>query len=148
DTYYREDSFIQHLVRDHKMPEPLVRRKARGWRSIGMGTSVPETCILCGNIYASLKKLLDHIVKHLEQLAIPILALVYPQPNERSPYTATTRVFKPTSSDDYLVRMAPKGLLYVCPSPSCEKAYKLLGDYENHIRERHQELPPHDPHQS
>ncbi|PYI06231.1 C2H2 finger domain protein [Aspergillus sclerotiicarbonarius CBS 121057] len=112
-TCYRKDNFVQHLVREHKMPEPKVKKaKSQGSASKTKGDPVSpdlqeennrereieqlwdlvercrhdtlkgpkdEPCRFCGNVCSSWKKLTVHLAKHMEQIAMPVLALV----NER-----------------------------------------------------------------
>ena len=109
-TCYRKDNFVQHLVREHKVPEPKVRNGRNGgsrspatpleplqvWTSLGFSeegiddvwalvdrchkdaTKQPkdEPCKFCGNICSSWKKLTVHLAKHMEQISMPVLALV------------------------------------------------------------------------
>ncbi|EAW15109.1 putative C2H2 finger domain protein [Aspergillus clavatus NRRL 1] len=101
-TCYRKDNFVQHLVREHKMPEPKTKKaksKSGGARSqqnaLVSGTGeeslwdlvdkchhdttkgpMEEPCRFCGNVCSSWKKLTVHLAKHMEQIAMPILALV------------------------------------------------------------------------
>ncbi|KAF7594264.1 hypothetical protein BBP40_009816 [Aspergillus hancockii] len=111
-TCYRKDNFVQHLVREHKMPEPKVKKsKAKGSAKHQGSLDSPEMlaeiqrereveqlwdlvercrydnpkgpkdepCRFCGNVCTSWKKLTVHLAKHMEQIAMPVLALV----NER-----------------------------------------------------------------
>jgi hypothetical protein len=111
-TCFRKDNFVQHLVREHKMPEPKVKKtKAKGTAKHQGGLDSPEilaemqreheveqlwdlvercrhdnpkgpkdeACRFCGNVCTSWKKLTVHLAKHMEQIAMPVLALV----NER-----------------------------------------------------------------
>ncbi|KAE8144654.1 hypothetical protein BDV25DRAFT_166306 [Aspergillus avenaceus] len=110
-TCFRKDNFVQHLVREHKMPEPKVKKSKAKGSSKHQDTITPEIleemqrerdieqlwdlvercrhdnpkgpkeepCRFCGNICSSWKKLTVHLAKHMEQIAMPVLALV----NER-----------------------------------------------------------------
>ncbi|GMG34055.1 unnamed protein product [Aspergillus oryzae var. brunneus] len=111
-TCFRKDNFVQHLVREHKMPEPKVKKtKAKGLSKHPVDPNSPEVlaeiqrereieqlwnlveqcrhdnpkgpkdepCRFCGNVCSSWKKLTVHLAKHMEQIAMPVLALV----NER-----------------------------------------------------------------
>ncbi|GAB1198202.1 hypothetical protein APSETT444_007511 [Aspergillus pseudonomiae] len=102
-----------HLVREHKMPEPKVKKtKAKGLSKHPVDPNSPEMlaeiqrereieqlwnlveqcrhdnpkgpkdepCRFCGNVCSSWKKLTVHLAKHMEQIAMPVLALV----NERN----------------------------------------------------------------
>ncbi|GFF51145.1 hypothetical protein IFM61606_06748 [Aspergillus udagawae] len=109
-TCYRKDNFVQHLVREHKMPEPKIKKtKTKGvgassrqdpvaseaqeessrereveqlWELVDQchhDTSKgprEEPCRFCGNVCSSWKKLTVHLAKHMEQIAMPVLALV------------------------------------------------------------------------
>lgn len=90
-TCYRRDNFLQHLVREHKFPEPKVRTKAALKRA---GTADPiwqkveqchadtnlkpqdEPCRFCGKTFPTWKKLTVHLAKHMEQISLPVLRLV------------------------------------------------------------------------
>ena len=86
---FRKDNFVQHLVREHKLPEP----KTRGHENRSGAAESPddhiwklvdscrhetskspkdETCKFCGNVCNSWKKLTVHVAKHMENIAIPI----------------------------------------------------------------------------
>lgn len=95
-TCYRKDNFVQHLVREHKMPEPKAKKgtsKNKGesqrdreiaqlWELVENcrheTTKNPrdEPCRFCGNVCSSWKKLTVHLAKHMEQIALPVLGLV------------------------------------------------------------------------
>lgn len=90
-TCYRRDNFLQHLVREHKFPEPVLKTKAALKRAGGADptwqrverchaetTSRPqhEPCRFCGKVFPSWKKLTVHLAKHMEQLSLPVLRLV------------------------------------------------------------------------
>lgn len=105
---FRKDNFVQHLVREHKKPEPRVKKaksKDTGtgvldianaeeweedqgqevkqlWAQVdechGESAKQPqeESCVFCGNVCNSWKKLTVHLAKHMEQIAMPVLKLV------------------------------------------------------------------------
>ncbi|KAF2459912.1 hypothetical protein BDY21DRAFT_280864, partial [Lineolata rhizophorae] len=97
---FRKDNFVQHLVREHKVPEPRARtgrasNKAgdnQNWggqdhseqvwdlvdacRNDTIKQPKDEPCRFCGNICNSWKKLTVHLAKHMEQISMPILPLV------------------------------------------------------------------------
>jgi hypothetical protein len=112
-TCYRRDNFVQHLVREHKVPEPKVRTgRNAGTRSPATATdgerlqhgftfpngeesveeyvaalveqcrhdsskqAQEEPCRFCGNICTTWKKLTVHLAKHMEQISMPVIALV------------------------------------------------------------------------
>ena len=93
---YRKDNFVQHLVREHKKPEP--KTKPRGsmnkpeniaareteevWRLVETchfetdKKPRDEPCRFCGNICSSWKRLTVHLARHMEQVSLPVLRLV------------------------------------------------------------------------
>lgn len=115
-TCYRKDNFVQHLVREHKMPEPKAKKasKTKGrptpeeiqreqevaqlWAVVDscryetLKNPREEPCRFCGNICNGWKKLTVHLAKHMEQIALPVLGLV----QERN--TTTTRPIHANSS--------------------------------------------------
>lgn len=90
-TCYRRDNFLQHLVREHKFPEPKIKTKAAMKRAGGgdptwqkveqchIETSKrpqEEPCRFCGKTFPTWKKLTVHLAKHMEQISLPVLRLV------------------------------------------------------------------------
>ncbi|KAL2842588.1 hypothetical protein BJX68DRAFT_166269 [Aspergillus pseudodeflectus] len=95
---YRKENYIQHLVREHRMPEPKMmepgsnasndvsgeRERAELLEAVSRGhretTKKPseEPCRFCGNISTTWKKVTVHLAKHFEQIAMPVLGLVNP----------------------------------------------------------------------
>lgn len=88
---YRKDNFLQHLVREHKLPEPKQKTKAAikkaketefAWvmleRCHHETTSKPqdEPCKFCGKSFTTWKKLTVHLAKHMEHISLPVLQLV------------------------------------------------------------------------
>ena len=93
---YRKDNFVQHLVREHKKPEPKI--KPRGsvnkaalaeareidevWRVVDdchrETDKKPrdEPCKFCGNVCNSWKRLTVHLARHMEQISLPVLKMV------------------------------------------------------------------------
>lgn len=89
---FRKDNFVQHLVREHKLPEPKLKTKA----AIRSANTAPEPvslmlekchrktqnlpqddpCKFCGRSFPTWKKLTVHLAKHLELISLPILRLV------------------------------------------------------------------------
>ena len=86
---FRKDNFIQHLVREHKMPEPKSRTQDKQsattdtaddqvWKLVEAcrhetsKNPKDEPCKFCGNVCNSWKKLSVHIGKHMENIAVPI----------------------------------------------------------------------------
>ncbi|CAG8302490.1 unnamed protein product [Penicillium salamii] len=96
-TCYRKDNFVQHLVREHKMPEPKPKKGTtegpnsrrdqdieRIWQKVEecrhetKQAPQSEPCRFCGNVCSEWRKLSVHLGKHLEQLAMPVLRLSKP----------------------------------------------------------------------
>lgn len=94
--YFHKENFIQHLVRQHNMPEPKAKKTInseaqreldidRLWEMVeqcrqeSKQTSQQESCRFCGNIYDNWKMLMAHMGKHLEHLArlVPDLVKQY-----------------------------------------------------------------------
>ncbi|KAI0913224.1 hypothetical protein F4823DRAFT_86541 [Ustulina deusta] len=88
---YRRDNFLQHLVREHKFPEPKVKTKAaikkaggadQTWQKVEQcheeTTKKPteEPCRFCGKTFPTWKKLTVHLAKHMEQISLPVVELV------------------------------------------------------------------------
>ncbi|KAI9769661.1 MAG: hypothetical protein M1840_003898 [Geoglossum simile] len=139
-TCYRKDNFVQHLVREHKKPEPKVKAtkaalkatttgKGRNYAGQG-GTNgklqtangvdphqeeidkvwqlvedchhdTPkqpreEPCRFCGNICSSWKKLTVHLARHMEQISLPVLALVDQKNTMVGPTTSSVEQHEPT----------------------------------------------------
>ncbi|KAL8873004.1 MAG: hypothetical protein Q9174_001464 [Haloplaca sp. 1 TL-2023] len=102
---YRKDNFVQHLVREHKLPEPRASRSSAGSirktpeKSLGeieneeselrklvnesrVGTEKQpeeEPCKFCGRKYDSWKKLCLHVATHMEQISVPTWKTVMAQ---------------------------------------------------------------------
>lgn len=97
-TCFRKDNFVQHLVREHKLPDPKVKKSKGGASDLQSDvqrdqelarlarlledcrhetdrTADSEPCRFCGNICGNWKKLTVHLGKHMEQLAMPVLEL-------------------------------------------------------------------------
>ena len=95
---FRKDNFVQHLVREHKLPEPRPRpffasatpetqekqpatsnaMEDQVWKLVEtcrhetLKSPEEECCRFCGHVCTSWKKLTVHLAKHLEDIAIPI----------------------------------------------------------------------------
>jgi hypothetical protein len=118
-TCYRKDNFVQHLVREHKMPEPKLKslKGKNGANDAGDGLSRVETnkvwhivdachtetkklpnsekCRFCGATCSSWKKLTVHLARHMEAISLPILDLIRDDsvlPPVGAKRTATQRV--------------------------------------------------------
>lgn len=90
-TYFRRDKFVQHLVREHHLPEPKVRNKAAArkdseknpfWEkveachSIKLDLPKDEPCRFCGETFLHWSTLISHVAEHMKQISLPILRLV------------------------------------------------------------------------
>lgn len=90
-TCFRRDNFLQHLVREHKFPEPKVKTKAAlkragsqdiTWQKVEKcHADTPnkpqhEPCRFCGKTLPTWKKLTVHLAKHMETMSLPILRLI------------------------------------------------------------------------
>jgi len=92
---YRKDNFLQHLVREHKIPEPKQKTKAAAKKARNSDepiwvlirnchhetTAKPqdEPCKFCGKVLTSWKKLTVHLAKHMELISLSVLRLVEQQ---------------------------------------------------------------------
>lgn len=89
---YRRDDFVQHLVREHNLTEPKAKT-GRPTKRVGRMDSITwqkvekchqqsqskphdEPCRFCGKAFTTWKKLTDHLAKHMEEIALPLLSLV------------------------------------------------------------------------
>lgn len=88
---HRRDNILQHIVREHRLPEQKAKTMAQIGRA---GASDPtwqkveechrkaktlpkdEPCRFCGRIFGEWKKLTDHLAEHMKQISLPILRLV------------------------------------------------------------------------
>ncbi|KAJ5658120.1 uncharacterized protein N7484_001769 [Penicillium longicatenatum] len=119
---YRKDNFVQHLVREHKMPDPKVKKGKAGaegqasrdrlmklldeCRHETKETSASEPCQFCGNILGNWKKLTVHLGKHMEQLAMPVLELAKqgtatPSPAPAGISSGSAETYPPLSAPFY-----------------------------------------------
>lgn len=88
---YRKDNFLQHLVREHKLPEPKQKSKAAikkarltepAWIMLEqchhetLNKPQDEPCKFCGKTFNTWKKLTVHLAKHMEHISLPVLRLV------------------------------------------------------------------------
>lgn len=88
---YRKDNFLQHLVREHKLPEPKQKTKAAikkarltepAWIMLEQchhetqNKPQDEPCKFCGKTFNTWKKLTVHLAKHMEHISLPVLKLV------------------------------------------------------------------------
>ena len=119
-TCYRRDNFLQHLVREHKFPEPKIKTKAAIKKAGGMDptwkkveechelTGVrpqEEPCRFCGKTFPTWKKLTVHLAKHMEQISLPVLRLVAAKAKEISADTIISPVQDPPPRPIYSMPM-------------------------------------------
>jgi hypothetical protein len=112
---YRKDNFVQHLVREHKMTEPKMKRGSGSSKTKPVNNGFAEDsevwrlveecrfetekkprdepCPFCGNVCSTFKKLSVHMGKHMEQIAMPVLQLV--NMREVSPDTIISPIEQP-----------------------------------------------------
>ena len=92
---YRKDNFLQHLVREHKIPEPKQKTKATAKKARNSDEAIwvlirnchhettakpqDEPCKFCGKVLNSWKKLTVHLAKHMELISLSVLRLVEQQ---------------------------------------------------------------------
>ncbi|KAL2070355.1 hypothetical protein VTL71DRAFT_13381 [Oculimacula yallundae] len=88
---YRKDSFLQHLVREHRVQEPEQKTKAAikkarltepAWIMLEESHHKTENrpqdepCRFCGKSFRSWGRLTAHLAEHMEHITLPILSLV------------------------------------------------------------------------
>jgi hypothetical protein len=92
---YRKDNFLQHLVREHKIPEPKQKSKAAAKKARNSDEQIwvmirnchhettarpqDEPCKFCGRVLNTWKKLTVHLAKHMEGISLSVLRLVEQQ---------------------------------------------------------------------
>ena len=116
-TCYRRDNFLQHLVREHKLPEPKIKTKAAMKKAGGMDPTwqkveqchietskrpQEEPCRFCGKQFPTWKKLTVHLAKHMEQITLPVLRLVATRAKELAADTIISPVQDPPPRNSLL----------------------------------------------
>ena len=160
---YRKDNFVQHLVREHKKPEPKVKSRGsgsskakpayeEGWRT-RIQEEPPdevwqlvdtcrfetrqkprdEACKFCGNVCNSWKKLTVHLAKHMEQIAMPVLELV--RQREVSPDTIISPI-EQGGQRPYITPMSPHMVTKVEPHSLSPYAMNAAPQYQG-VRNSH-----------
>lgn len=119
-TCYRRDNFLQHLVREHKFPEPKIKTKAAikkaggfdpTWKKVEQCHELTgvrpqeEPCRFCGKTFPTWKKLTVHLAKHMEQISLPVLRLVAAKAKEISADTIISPVQDPPPRPIYSMPM-------------------------------------------
>ncbi|KAF2145963.1 uncharacterized protein K452DRAFT_304964 [Aplosporella prunicola CBS 121167] len=135
-TCYRKDNFIQHLVREHKIPEPRARARKLNETSVMSGDSsdiwdiveqcrrdttrpaAEEPCKFCGRVFSTWKTLIAHLAKHMEQISLPTLMLLAKNPSlQQSAYQRPLAMWSNDPSEDQTKRLAAYYSLPVVPHP-------------------------------
>lgn len=158
---YRKDNFVQHLVREHKMPEPKPRSDPRTnrvpyYRPSGsevldveqdsVWTLVEECreeepkspkdepCKFCGTVCSSWKKLSNHLAKHMEDIAFPVWKVVL-----QSDVSADT----PKSPESPAIPPQPAPIVFKDPPPARRIASRSeQGPIHADVQERSYEQEP------
>jgi len=130
---YRKDNFLQHLVREHKLPEPKQKTKAAikkarltepAWIMLErchhetQNKPQDEPCKFCGKSFNTWKKLTVHLAKHMEHISLPVLRLVEartvdhttvisPVENIMTPVTPSTRAKMESASPFNMDSISP-----------------------------------------
>ncbi|KAL9051388.1 MAG: hypothetical protein Q9162_006042 [Coniocarpon cinnabarinum] len=89
---YRRDNFVQHLVREHRLPEPtkigksayrtgsdpsdVVAQHVERCREDSSSVPGDEPCRFCRAQCSTWKKLSVHLAQHMQQISIPTLRLI------------------------------------------------------------------------
>ena len=151
---YRKDNFVQHLVREHKLPEPKFKGRGSGsskfkrmeaemagteevWRLLNVchfeqgGRPRDEVCKFCGNVCNTWKKVSSHLGKHMEQIALPVLQLV--ERREISSDTVISPIEAPYGSESRPVR----GSLQAAEGRGFDS--QNLSPYSHSLTSHHQE---------
>ncbi|EED16044.1 C2H2 finger domain protein, putative [Talaromyces stipitatus ATCC 10500] len=96
---FRKNNFVQHLHREHRFPDPTAK-KSKGSAASGSGNTAAdereiakmwklveechhetqkrpeeEPCRFCGNVCKDWRKLMVHLARHMERIALPVLRL-------------------------------------------------------------------------
>lgn len=91
---FRQDNFLQHLVREHKLPKPKGKEKKGSgdidptWKKVeGCHQEThlrpwQEPCKFCERTFSTWKNLITHLAEHMIQISLPVLLLVEAQSKE------------------------------------------------------------------
>ncbi|KAE9381523.1 hypothetical protein N431DRAFT_320955 [Stipitochalara longipes BDJ] len=132
---YRKDNFLQHLVREHKLPEPKQKTKAAikkarltepAWMMLEQchheTTSRPqdEPCKFCGKTFPTWKKLTVHLAKHMEHISLPVLRLVEQKVVDANTIISPVEnIISPVTPSDAMTKMessaSPFNMMNVTP---------------------------------
>jgi hypothetical protein len=117
---FRKNNFVQHLVREHGKPDPTAKKVKSAvanssasnlkeeiadlWRQVDECRHVTserpenEPCRFCGNISKEWRKLMVHLARHMEQIALPVLHLVEEHHSSANLYQTTTATTTTTTA--------------------------------------------------
>jgi len=115
---YRQNSFLQHLIREHSFPEtkdpsnPKLRSEIQQnrashptWIMLEMcrletgRQPCDEPCRFCGKTFLAWKKLFGHLAKHMEQIAFPLLEVIAREPIDLESVISPVHGPTPRTSD-------------------------------------------------
>ena len=144
---YRKDNFVQHLVREHKLPEPKPRVPALRsttieltdkddpvWRLVEESrqelpkSPKDEPCRFCGYVCSSWKKLSGHLAKHMEDIAFPIWKKVIQRPIIPEPNTSP--LASATPPQPITLKPATYTPWYPQPSATSDKHSDISEQYQ------------------
>lgn len=116
---FRKNNFVQHLVREHRFPDPTAK-KSRGSAASGSANAAAydreiaklwkkveechfetqkkpeeEPCRFCGNVCKDWRKLMVHLARHMERIALPVLRLAE---EHASSTNRTTNIYETTTA--------------------------------------------------
>lgn len=93
---FRKNNFVQHLHREHRKPDPTAKKNrasgsgntaaddreiAKLWKQVEechyetQKRPEEEPCRFCGNVCKDWRKLMVHLARHMERIALPVLRL-------------------------------------------------------------------------
>lgn len=121
---FRKNNFVQHLVREHRKPDPTAK-KSRGSAASGSANAAAhdreiaklwnqveechhetqkkpeeEPCRFCGNVCKDWRKLMVHLARHMERIALPVLRLAE---EHASSTNRTTNIYETTAAPAPLI---------------------------------------------
>ncbi|OAA37531.1 C2H2 finger domain-containing protein [Beauveria brongniartii RCEF 3172] len=144
---FRQENFLQHLVREHKFPEPKAETKKRtgdvepAWQKVEdchqkkALRPYDEPCKFCGRAFTTWKRLTVHLAKHMEQISLPVLLLVEAKAREIEAGLTTSPAQDPSNMCDcrnIYEDMKP----YMCLVEECLESvsgYATFQEWFNHM---------------
>ena len=134
---FRKDNFLQHLVREHKLPEPKQKTKAAikkarltepAWVMLEQchnetqNRPQDEPCKFCGKTFPTWKKLTVHLAKHMEYISLPVLRLVEKKVVDAntiiSPVEVVISPVTPSSVTKMEPNSSPFNMMHITPHPT------------------------------